>query len=439
MADGDAGLFDFSDLGGQRVGQAFDFSDLGGQRVEEADEQSSPGGFFGKFADLGAISVENHPEWVQGWPLSAETPAQPYRVSTATAAPAGTASTTPNRRADQQTTPLDFSDLGGRRVKPTQTEPQQPDKPGFSQRWAEGMGIPVTQEEEDAMREEMKPKWYDFAFPVYGRGLKMVGGMAANATRQLYQGGKEAYQEGQNIKTTADVIPALTRTYVSGQEHLLKAVPGGEQLWNFGQDVHEGNWAGAAGGATSAFLQAALGDALFGDGPRAPKDIPSATPPGPRTISAEDTVPTPRLVSETPRLPSGRYNEEGAPASTTSLQQESSASAAHDAGISPERASSTKTRRLEVPRTSTNYRETFFKAHPELRGKVWVHHAFPQRAAKLYPYVKIELHALENLRGIPDEINPELHLKQINGEWRTFYNRVPACNRGPDSGQNSGS
>jgi hypothetical protein len=346
MADGDAGLFDFSDLGGKRVGQAFDFSDLGGQRVEEADEQQPRGGFFGKFTDLGAISVENHPEWVQGWPLSAEAPSQPPRVSTPTPAPAGSASTTPNRRADQQTTPLDFSDLGGRRVKPTQTEPQQPDKPGFSQRWAEGMGIPVTQEEEDAMREEMKPRWYDFAFPVYGRGLKMVGGMAANAARQLYAGGKEVYQEGQNIKTPADVIPALTRTYVSGQEHLLKAVPGGEQLWNFGQDVHEGNWAGAAGGATSAFLQAALGDALFGERPSASKATPTVTPSVPPTVPPEEVVTT-RPVVDTHEQSFERHQPEN-----RALEQRRT----------PESATNEK-------KASTNYRKTFFDAYPEHKGK----------------------------------------------------------------------
>jgi hypothetical protein len=132
----------------------------------------------------------------------------------------------------------------------------------------------------------------------------------------LYQGGKEAYQEGQNIKTTADIIPALTRTYVSGQEHLLKAVPGGEQLWNFGQDVHEGNWAGAAGGATSAFLQAALGDALFGERPNAPKVTTTATPSVPSPIPAEETVRTLHPAVETPGPEAVRTIERNAASET---------------------------------------------------------------------------------------------------------------------------
>jgi hypothetical protein len=118
MADGDAGQLDFSDLGGQRVGQTFDFSDLGGQRVEQADEP--PEGFFGKFADLGAISVENHPEWVRGWPLSDGSSAQ---LETGNAPVS----------AGQPTGTLDFSDLGGRRVSSARPQVrQQPHGPDFS-------------------------------------------------------------------------------------------------------------------------------------------------------------------------------------------------------------------------------------------------------------------------------------------------------------------
>jgi hypothetical protein len=279
------------------------------------------------------------------------------------------------------------------------------------------MGIPVTQEEEDAMREEMKPKWYDFAFPGYGRGLKMVGGMAANAARQLYQGGKEAYQEGQNVKTTADVIPALTRTYVSGQEHLLKAVPGGEQLWNFGQDVHEGNWAGAAGGATSAFLQAALGDALFGERPSGPKATATATRSVPPSSMGE-VIPTPRPAAAELRQPSGRYETEGAAPSKSSETPGASA------------ASTEKNSTFGAPTRPLTHRadvKEFFQRNPELKGQVVVHHAIEKRAATIYPNVitKEMIHTGDNLRGIPKKINPELHLSQIRKELNAFYKQNP--------------
>ena len=81
--------------------------------------------------------------------------------------------------------------------------------------------------------------------------------------------------------------------------------------------------------------------------------------------------------------------------------------------------------------TSKEYAETFFKKHPELRGKVWVHHAVPQKAWKLYgtEFTEKELHSYENLRGIPIEVNREVHLKQIGSEWRKFYEDHPNATR----------
>src|SRR6266849_2742640 len=119
MADGEAVQFDFSDLGGQRVGQALDFSDMGGQRVGEADEQQPSEGFFRKFGNLD-ISADNHPEWVKGWRASAGPSPQPQKP---------TLPTSPN----QQVKPLDFSDIGGRRVSaPTSHVSQQTDGHDFS-------------------------------------------------------------------------------------------------------------------------------------------------------------------------------------------------------------------------------------------------------------------------------------------------------------------
>jgi len=183
------------------------------------------------------------------------------------------------------------------------------------------MGIPVTQEEEDAMREEMKPKWYDLVAPQW-RGLKMVGGMVKNAWEQQKQAAQDAIEAGRNIGKGEDVLPNLVRSATSNAEHNLKSLPFGEQLWNFGQDVHEGNWGGAAGGATAGFLQAALMDAMGGERSSAPEAPPSATPYVRPTIPAEETVPTPRPVAETPGQPVGKYeSESSAPASRSTEPQ----------------------------------------------------------------------------------------------------------------------
>jgi len=44
-----------------------------------------------------------------------------------------------------------------------------------------------------------------------------------------------------------------------------------------------------------------------------------------------------------------------------------------------------------------------------------------------YPGVVTEeqIHSLENLRGIPNEVNSDLHLSQIRREWNQFYRQTP--------------
>jgi RHS repeat-associated protein len=80
---------------------------------------------------------------------------------------------------------------------------------------------------------------------------------------------------------------------------------------------------------------------------------------------------------------------------------------------------------------STDYRATFFKAHPELKGKVVVNHLIEQQVLSRYPgrFREAEIHSLENLRGIPKGLNPEVHLRQIRLEWNTFYKQFPNASR----------
>lgn len=71
------------------------------------------------------------------------------------------------------------------------------------------------------------------------------------------------------------------------------------------------------------------------------------------------------------------------------------------------------------------YKRTFFKAFPKLKGKVVVHHAVEQQVLKKYPGLFDDdfIHSLENLRGIPKELNNDLHLSKIRKEWNKFYKR----------------
>jgi len=77
---------------------------------------------------------------------------------------------------------------------------------------------------------------------------------------------------------------------------------------------------------------------------------------------------------------------------------------------------------------SSDYTATFFSEHPELQGKVVVHHAVEQQVLTRYPGVvtEEEMHSLENLRGIPKETNADLHLSKIRREWNQFYRENPA-------------
>ncbi len=83
------------------------------------------------------------------------------------------------------------------------------------------------------------------------------------------------------------------------------------------------------------------------------------------------------------------------------------------------------------PAVSNNYRRVFFDAHPDLKGKVVVHHAIEQNVLDNYPglFTADELHSLANLRGIPKSNNPKLHLSRIRREWNAFYRAFPNATR----------
>jgi hypothetical protein len=76
-----------------------------------------------------------------------------------------------------------------------------------------------------------------------------------------------------------------------------------------------------------------------------------------------------------------------------------------------------------------DYKEVFFEQHPELKGKVVVHHAVEQQVLRKPEYkglfTEAEMHDYKNLRGIPKEINNDLHLSKIRKDWNKFYKETP--------------
>jgi hypothetical protein len=70
---------------------------------------------------------------------------------------------------------------------------------------------------------------------------------------------------------------------------------------------------------------------------------------------------------------------------------------------------------------SREYKTTFYNAYPWLRRKVWIHHAIPKKNRLFRGVISIaELHALNNLRGIPLDKNNTTHLSIINRKWNAF-------------------
>lgn len=66
--------------------------------------------------------------------------------------------------------------------------------------------------------------------------------------------------------------------------------------------------------------------------------------------------------------------------------------------------------------------------NPDLKGKVVVHHSIEQQVLRKYPNIfsEVEINKLEMLRGIPNEVNSEIHLSAIRKEWNKFYAEVDA-------------
>jgi|LakMenE01Jun11ns_1017448.scaffolds.fasta_scaffold9926369_3 hypothetical protein len=76
---------------------------------------------------------------------------------------------------------------------------------------------------------------------------------------------------------------------------------------------------------------------------------------------------------------------------------------------------------------NANYRRIFFNQNPSLNGKVVVHHRIEQQVLTKYKklFTKEELNAIGNLRGIPKDLNNQLHNSFIRKAWNIFYKANP--------------
>lgn len=71
-----------------------------------------------------------------------------------------------------------------------------------------------------------------------------------------------------------------------------------------------------------------------------------------------------------------------------------------------------------------NYRDNFYDEYDRANPTDVVHHAVEQNVITRYPGLAItpsEMHSPENLRGIPEGINNDVHLSAIRKMWNQFY------------------
>ncbi len=75
-----------------------------------------------------------------------------------------------------------------------------------------------------------------------------------------------------------------------------------------------------------------------------------------------------------------------------------------------------------------DYQKVFFEQYPDLKGRVVVHHSIEQQIITRYPglFTIEEINECSMLRGIPKEVNNDIHLSKIRKAWDDFYGAVDA-------------
>lgn len=144
----------------------------------------------------------------------------------------------------------------------------------FSERFSEGFGgIPTSKEDASKLQKKLA---LDGLINVLTEGVgKTIWDMGSNAATQFKSGVgtqrdtiHDTVSDLKGARNLTDRLAALKRgavkSLVAGSETELKMLPGGEQLWNMGEDFQSGRYMGALGGGTAFLLQAMLMDALMG-------------------------------------------------------------------------------------------------------------------------------------------------------------------------------
>jgi len=166
-------------------------------------------------------------------------------------------------------------------------DPLPEDRPGFVRRLGQSFGIPTSMDELQAAGETMRPKsagdWAGTAIagPIY----PAVKNYVSTAVRGIGEGAHEVGEAASNVVHGGPVLANSGKAAYGIAHGVLQAIPiMGPSIETAGEDVHDKNYSGAAGGLTGVAAQVL-----------APKIVGRLSEPV-RGASALREVPTPRTL-----------------------------------------------------------------------------------------------------------------------------------------------
>ncbi len=146
------------------------------------------------------------------------------------------------------------------------TAPQaitQQEQPGFFKRLAQSVGLPSSVAEADATVPHSVGEAVSGALAKSTGLLQPIVNYAQNAGKGIAEGAQDVVDAGRNIVAGQPILPNIGKAASGGAHAILQATPVvGPSIDTAGQDIAQGNYAGAAGGLTGAIAQVAAPDAL---------------------------------------------------------------------------------------------------------------------------------------------------------------------------------
>ena len=148
-----------------------------------------------------------------------------------------------------------------------------PEKPGYFKRLGQSLGLPTSMEELEAAKPSLKSVAETAALPIIA-GPKLLYNYGKTAARGIAEGAKEAYEAGGNVGEGQDVLPNLWKAAHGFVHAALQSTPIiGPSIETAGNDIHDENYSGAAGGLTGVIGQVAAPELLE----KAPAAVQSLT------------------------------------------------------------------------------------------------------------------------------------------------------------------